>query len=555
MAPNKLAAMLTRNSRKIVFVLVHSFLEWVLIVFLLSNSIFSYMTRKFAHYFGLKQPCILCSQIDHLLEPMKTRDSYKALVCEIHASEISKMGYCSNHHTFAESHQMCEECFPAKSKNFPSYQIESNEKVWRCSCCEKIQEDKAEEIGSKANDVGSECEPQILSDFESIYLREAAEEDSNEDDQVDAHTADENKTRVEEALHGTLSDETKSDYDTFITMKRLKSDLESEQKARNELYSELEAERNAAAIAANQTMAMITRLQEEKAAMQMEALQYQRVMEEQAEYDQDALQLLNEVVVRREKEQKELEEELDVYRERFSDYDTKEKAMQLIQKCNGNFTSSCSIDNDSDVLSIDLNNHYNKVEDSNVCKDNSLMECSKQWGAIEDSLEELEEERISIIKRLKELEEKLKQDEQVFEEENKMEILLGKNDLDDTNSEFCSQEVNLVSCCFSNSIMISKNDPKTMASVARRLLDLVESDDNEITLTNEVGVDKDSKRLAMEKEMEHVYGRLQALEADTEFLRHCIGSVNKGDEGLLLLQQILQHLRQLRDAEICLSSN
>ena len=46
------------------------------------------------------------------------------------------------------------------------------------------------------------------------------------------------------------------------------------------LYAELEEERSAAAIAANQMMAMINRLQEEKAAIQMEALQYQRMMEE-----------------------------------------------------------------------------------------------------------------------------------------------------------------------------------------------------------------------------------------------------------------------------------
>jgi len=50
--------------------------------------------------------------------------------------------------------------------------------------------------------------------------------------------------------------------------------------------AELEEERSAAAIAANQMMAMINRLQEEKAAIQMEALQYQRMMEEQSEYDQ-----------------------------------------------------------------------------------------------------------------------------------------------------------------------------------------------------------------------------------------------------------------------------
>ncbi|KAL2462969.1 putative myosin-binding protein 5 [Forsythia ovata] len=56
------------------------------------------------------------------------------------------------------------------------------------------------------------------------------------------------------------------------------------------LYMELDEERSASAVAANNAMAMITRLQAEKAAVQMEALQYQRMMEEQAEYDQEALQ-------------------------------------------------------------------------------------------------------------------------------------------------------------------------------------------------------------------------------------------------------------------------
>lgn len=46
-------------------------------------------------------------------------------------------------------------------------------------------------------------------------------------------------------------------------------------------------------MAAYNAMAMITRLQAEKAAVQMEALQYQRMMEEQAEYDQEILQEMN----------------------------------------------------------------------------------------------------------------------------------------------------------------------------------------------------------------------------------------------------------------------
>jgi hypothetical protein len=51
------------------------------------------------------------------------------------------------------------------------------------------------------------------------------------------------------------------------------------------LYKGLEEERNISAAAANHAMAMIMSLQEEKAALHMEALQYLRMVEEQAKYD------------------------------------------------------------------------------------------------------------------------------------------------------------------------------------------------------------------------------------------------------------------------------
>lgn len=61
---------------------------------------------------------------------------------------------------------------------------------------------------------------------------------------------------------------------------------------------------------------------------------------------------------------------------------------------------------------------------------------------------------------------------------------------------------------------------------------------------------KEQERLAIIEEVDHVYERLQALEADKEFLRHCIKSLKKGDRGMDLLQEILQHLRELRSVEL-----
>ena len=189
--------------------------------------------------------------------------------------------------------------------------------------------------------------------------------------------------------------------------------MKSERKALSTLYAELEEERSASAIAANQTMAMINRLQEEKAAMQMEALQYQRMMEEQSEYDQEALQLLNELMMKREKEKLELEKELEVYRKKVHEYEVREKMM--MSRRDGSMRSrtsspSCSNAEDSDGLSIDLN--HEAKEENGFCSHQD-QECSNQNTPVdavlylEESLANFEEERLQILEQLKVLEEKL----------------------------------------------------------------------------------------------------------------------------------------------------
>ena len=67
--------------------------------------------------------------------------------------------------------------------------------------------------------------------------------------------------------------------------------------------------------------------------------------------------------------------------------------------------------------------------------------------------------------------------------------------------------------------------------------------------STEEKVELEKEKLAVIEEIDNVYERLQALEADREFLKHCISSLRKGDKGLDLLQEILQHLRDLRNVE------
>jgi hypothetical protein len=91
--------------------------------------------------------------------------------------------------------------------------------------------------------------------------------------------------------------------------------LEEEKGARAALYLELEKERAAAASAADEAIAMILRLQQDKASIQMEARQYQRMIEEKFVYDEEEMIILKEILVRREKENHFLEKEIEEYRQ------------------------------------------------------------------------------------------------------------------------------------------------------------------------------------------------------------------------------------------------
>ena len=98
-------------------------------------------------------------------------------------------------------------------------------------------------------------------------------------------------------------------------IKMLEEALEEEKAAYAALYLELDKERAAAATAADEAMAMISRLQEEKASMEMEMRQYQRMIEERFVYDEEEMNVLQEILIRREKENHFLEKELEAYRQ------------------------------------------------------------------------------------------------------------------------------------------------------------------------------------------------------------------------------------------------
>ncbi|XP_061342900.1 myosin-binding protein 3-like [Gastrolobium bilobum] len=164
-------------------------------------------------------------------------------------------------------------------------------------------------------------------------------------------------------------------------------------------FNELEEERSASAIAANQTMTMITRRQEEKAAMQMEALQCQRMMEEQSEYDPEALQILNDLMMKREKEKQELEKELEEHRKKILDYEGKEK-LRVLRRKDG-------IDEDNGIFNHEESSHNNLSADTVSNLEEMAIDCAKYISVVDNSLAEFEEEKVSILDEFKALREKL----------------------------------------------------------------------------------------------------------------------------------------------------
>ncbi|CAN4100457.1 unnamed protein product [Withania somnifera] len=187
---------------------------------------------------------------------------------------------------------------------------------------------------------------------------------------------------------------------------RLKKQVHLDRKSFVELYMELDEERSASAIAANNAMAMITRLQAEKAAVEMEAFQYQRMMEEQAEYDQEALQFMNDELLKKEDEMKLLQIELEAYRENYGliktigsevcEVDADEDYQELKSQC------LSSISERSDCASPDETDHHK----ANEC----LFECSREHGGVkvDESKLDFQRERSYLMSLLTDVVEKIK---------------------------------------------------------------------------------------------------------------------------------------------------
>ncbi|GAB4838123.1 hypothetical protein Ancab_027652 [Ancistrocladus abbreviatus] len=94
----------------------------------------------------------------------------------------------------------------------------------------------------------------------------------------------------------------------------LKETLHEQQELLQQLYTELDVEREAAATATSEALSTMLRLQGEKAAVEMEASQYKRIAEEKLSHAEEAIAIFRELIYQKEMQIASLEFQVQAYR-------------------------------------------------------------------------------------------------------------------------------------------------------------------------------------------------------------------------------------------------
>ncbi|KAH0639984.1 hypothetical protein KY290_037270 [Solanum tuberosum] len=343
-----------------------------------------------------------------------------------------------------------------------------------------------------------------------------------------------------------------SDIEDESIVDRLKRQIEHDQRYINSLYKELEEERSASAIATNQAMAMITRLQEEKASLHMEALQYLRMMEEQAEYDMEALERANDQLADREKELQDLEEELLEYKNNIPD----ELSAEDPQKENRNLKEENVINGNHSLEHVE--NKLSGSSDSKTIRVTKICDKPRQFN---DSICNFEDEKLCISKHLENLEKKLfqisgrKASDNVpcngYSERVKKDVDNQVKKQSDDGGSINSQQEEEISSSTRNDFSKSNGGPidkPAALDVENAIVSEKKNHlDNNHSKLSSLGGEVDGASIG--NEISELSGRLQALEDDCKFLMHAFNSLQNGHEGIQLIQEIAHQLQEIRKVD------
>lgn len=332
-----------------------------------------------------------------------------------------------------------------------------------------------------------------------------------------------------------------SDIEGESLIDRLKRQVEYDRKCITTLCKELEEERNASAVAANQAMAMITRLQEEKAALRMEALQYLRMMEEQAEYDVDALEKANDLLAEKEKEIQDMETELELYKLDLPD-----------EKITGDLREE----------TFEVNVKSKKVKSGVItCQDNTSLPSKlvtddvsrngKEHSAAEIPYLEFADEKLYISQCLQNLEMQL---HHVYGNRAFFNIPNGvhsKTFAEDRLMDECdsSMKGDLHLCNGKTAALedatASEGDDSSCSKATKHC---------DCNRRNDSPGQGEISLVALEHEISDLNDRLEGLEADRDFLEHMLHHLQNGTEGLQFIQEVAHQLQELGKLGIRLRS-
>lgn len=335
-------------------------------------------------------------------------------------------------------------------------------------------------------------------------------------------------------------------------LERLKRQVDYDRRCMKALFKELEEERNAAGIAANQTMAMITRLQEEKAALHMEALQYLRMMEEQAEYDMEALEKANDLLAEREKEVQDLEAEVEMYRNNIlegleiDDHHKEASNAKAESKTGEKY-------------------HLLPVENSHIATDDSksanALKGSDKPKQLSNSELDFEDEKLYISLCLQKLEKKF---HQISSNGVHINLANGKyaehatKRVDDDEELPCDTQTQIShqkgECALSLYKDLCAPNGISGGDVSAKLVQekqlLCEESDYLDVIQENLSANGGVRKLdTFESEIIDLKSRLEALEMDRDIIKHALNSLRNGNDGLQFIQEIAYQLQELRKIE------
>ncbi|CAI9107685.1 OLC1v1007099C1 [Oldenlandia corymbosa var. corymbosa] len=320
---------------------------------------------------------------------------------------------------------------------------------------------------------------------------------------------------------------------------RLRRQVDYDKRCMKALFKELEEERGASAIAANQAMAMITRLQEEKASLHMEALQYLRMMEEQAEYDMEALEKANDLLAEREKEVQDLEAELEIYRNNILD-DPSEVTS------NKNVESKTVVSNHT----TNVENDATEIDDS---QPTDILKQGHKHEHLSSTDLDFEDEKLYIHQRLEDLEKKIYQFSRNASPVNLTngycpeKLIKGVHDREEIPNNIQTEinHQNEDNGLSSQKDLCANGRPRKDKSA-----DLIEGNNHPDSIQDRLYADGGGNFLdSFMDDITDLKNRLQALENNHDILEHALRSLGDSSDGLKFIREIAYQLEELRKLE------